>query len=172
MACWKRLLSCAALGALFALPAQAQIGGRPIEAHAGAGISSFDARDFIKDSPIYTGSLGWRWMNHLSLEGSFTGVKTRLDRPGDIEHEWSYAALDARWNLRDPGERATPYLLTGFDWAARSTRSRACTAWEHPASARASSTTPSAARAPTCACRSATSCSARRARSRAVTTSP
>ncbi|MCC6349464.1 MAG: OmpA family protein [Candidatus Eisenbacteria bacterium] len=114
MACWKRLLSCAALGALFALPAQAQIGGRPIEAHAGAGISSFDARDFIKDSPIYTGSLGWRWMNHLSLEGSFTGVKTRLDRPGDIEHEWSYAALDARWNLRDPGERATPYLLTGF----------------------------------------------------------
>ena len=114
MACWKRLLLPAALGALMALPAHAQIAGRPFEASAGAGISSMDARDYIKDSPIVTGSLGWRWMNHLALEGSFTGWKTELDQPGDYEHEWSYTALDLRWNLRDPAERATPYFLTGF----------------------------------------------------------
>ena len=111
---WKRLLLPAALGALVALPAHAQIAGRPLEASAGAGISSFDARNYIKDSPVVTGALGWRWMNHLTLEGSFTGWKTELDMPGEYEHEWSYTALDLRWNLRDPAERATPYLLTGF----------------------------------------------------------
>ncbi len=114
MAWWKRLLLPAALAALVASPAFAQIAGRPFEASAGAGISSMDARDFIKDSPIVTGSLGWRWMNHLTLEGSFTGWKTELDMPGEYEHEWSYTALDLRWNLRDPAERATPYFLTGF----------------------------------------------------------
>jgi outer membrane protein OmpA-like peptidoglycan-associated protein len=113
MSWWKRLLIPAALGALFALPAQAQVSGRPIEATAGAGISSFDARDFIKDSPVFTGSLGWRWMDFVALEGSFTGARTKMDAPGELDHQWSYTALDLRWTLRDPAEHATPFLLTG-----------------------------------------------------------
>lgn len=114
MSWWKRLLLTAGLGALVASPAHAQIAGRPLEVSAGAGISNFDARDFIKDSPAFTGSIGWRWMPHASLEGSFTGAKTKLERAGEPDHEWSYTAFDVRWNLRDPAERATPYLLTGF----------------------------------------------------------
>jgi outer membrane protein OmpA-like peptidoglycan-associated protein len=114
MSWWKRLLVPAALGALLALPAHAQVAGHPVEASAGAGISSFDARDFIQDSPAFTGSLGWRWMDHLTLEASFTGAKTKLDRPGEKDHDWSYTAFDLRWNLRDPAERVSPYVLTGF----------------------------------------------------------
>ncbi len=114
MSWWKRLIVPAVLGALFALPAQAQVSGRPVVVSAGAGITSFDARDFIQDSPAFTGAIGLRWTDFLRIEGSFTGSKTKLDRPGEADHEWSYTALDAVWTLRDPAEKATPYLLTGF----------------------------------------------------------
>src|SRR5512140_3697403 len=73
MSWWKRLLVPAALAALIALPAHAQVAGRPLEVSAGAGITSFDARDYIQDSPAFVGSLGWRWKDFLSLEYSFTG---------------------------------------------------------------------------------------------------
>jgi outer membrane protein OmpA-like peptidoglycan-associated protein len=114
MSPWKRLFLSTALVAVLAPAAHAQLAGRPFEASAGAGITSFDARDQIKDAAAFTGSLGWRWTNFLSLEGSFTGSKTTLDRDGSPDHEWSYTALDLRWNLRDPAEHATPYLLTGL----------------------------------------------------------
>ena len=114
MSWWKRLLVPAALGALLALPAHAQVSGHPLEVSAGAGISSFDARDYIKDSPVFTGTVGWRWMDFVALDYSFTGAKTKMDRPGETDHEWSYNALDLRWTLRDPAERVTPYFVTGM----------------------------------------------------------
>ncbi len=114
MSWWKRLIVPAVLGAFCALPAHAQVSGRPIVVSAGAGITSFDARDYIQDAPAFMGSIGWRWSDMLTVEGSFTGSKTKLDRPGEADHEWSYTSLDAILTLRDPSGRSTPYLLGGF----------------------------------------------------------
>jgi len=114
MSWWKRLFVPALLAASAVAPAQAQIGGHPFEVSASAGINRFDARDFIKDGPVFVSTLGYRWSDGLTWEGSFTGTKTTLQRPGEIDHEWSYTSLDARLTLRDPAEHATPYLLVGF----------------------------------------------------------
>ncbi len=110
----KRLLIPAALAAFVVAPAHAQIAGHPLEVSAGAGINRFDARDFIKDGPAFVGSLGYRWSEGLTWEASFTGAKSTLQRPGKIDHQWSNTSLDMRWTLRDPAERATPFLLVGF----------------------------------------------------------
>ena len=110
----KRSLVSAALALIVAAPVHAQIGGRPFEVWAGAGLNSFDARDFIKDSPVYTGALGWRWSPALTLEASYTGAITKLDIAGEPDHQWVYAAGDLRWNMREPSEKFTPFLLTGF----------------------------------------------------------
>jgi OOP family OmpA-OmpF porin len=116
MSWWKRSLSLVALAAFFAAPAHAQLGGHPYELSAGAGINSFDARDFIQDSPVYLGALGWRYSPGLTLEAAALGAPTKLDRPGDIDRKWSYVSLDARWNLRDASEKAVPYLITGMGY--------------------------------------------------------
>ena len=113
---WKRILLPAALVASFVAPAHAQLNGHPVEASVGAGIQSFDARDFIQDSPSFTGSLGYRWSEVFTWEASFTGSKAKLDRPSEDDHEWSYSALDLRWNIRDAGERATPFFLVGMGY--------------------------------------------------------
>jgi len=110
----KRSLVTTVLALAVAAPAHAQIAGRPYEVWAGAGLNNFDARDFIQDSPVYTGALGWRWSPALTLEGSYTGAKTKRDLVGEPDHEWVYVAGDFRWNLRDPAEKFTPFLLTGF----------------------------------------------------------
>jgi outer membrane protein OmpA-like peptidoglycan-associated protein len=116
MSWWKRILLPAALVASFVAPAHAQLNGHPVEASVGAGIQSFDARDFIQDSPSFTGSLGYRWSEVFTWEASFTGSKAKLDRPSEDDHEWSYSALDLRWNIRDAGERATPFFLVGMGY--------------------------------------------------------
>ena len=119
MSWWKRPLVPVALAALFALsalsalPAHAQVSGRPFEVGAGVGVTGFDSRDYIQDGPAFAGSLAWRWKEFLSLEYSFTGTKTKMDLPGEADHQWSYNAFDLRWNLRDPAEHVTPYLITG-----------------------------------------------------------
>ena len=116
MSWWKRSLSLVALAVLVAAPAHAQIGGHPFEASAGAGINSFDARDFIQDSPVYVGALGWRYSPGMTFEFSYLGAKTKLDRAGDLDHKWVYLGGDLRWNLRDASEKAVPYLLTGVGY--------------------------------------------------------
>ena len=114
MSWWKRLLLPAALLALVAVPARAQIAGHPIEISAGAGINSFDAMDHVKDAFAWQGSLGWRWMDGVTLEANYLAANSKVDAPGSFKHDWSYASLDALGMLRDPAEHSTPYLLFGY----------------------------------------------------------
>ena len=114
MSWWKRLLLPAALLVLAAVPVRAQIAGHPIEVSAGAGINDFQTTDRIKDAPVFTGSLGWRWSDAVNWEASYLRVGTKMLTPGEPKHQWSYLALDALWMVRDPAEHSTPYLLAGF----------------------------------------------------------
>lgn len=116
MSWWKRLLLPAALLALMAAPVHAQVAGHPYEVSVGAGINNFDAVDRIKDAPVFTGSLGWRWSDYLTWEGSFLYSGTELDTPTGNKHKWTVSSVDALWMLRDPSEKVTPYLLTGFGY--------------------------------------------------------
>ena len=119
---WLKGLLLASLLTVPAVPAGAQIAGRPIEASAGAGIASFDARDFIQDGPGFTGSLGWRWSPALSFELGYLGSPTALDRTGNPSHTFVWTGGDVRWVLRDPSERVTPYFLTGFGFGRSQTK--------------------------------------------------
>src|SRR5204863_402425 len=55
----------------------------------------------------------------LAHPGSFeaasviTGTKRAAPYPG-VDHKFSWTGLDVRWNLRDPSEMVTPYILTGL----------------------------------------------------------
>lgn len=110
----KRSLLAAVFCAALAAPAAAQIGGHPLEASLGAGITSFDARDRIQDAPGAVGSLGWRWTPTLTFEAAWHVSMTKLDEPNEADHTFSWAGADIRWTLRDPSGRAVPYFLTGL----------------------------------------------------------
>ena len=113
MSWWKRLALPAVLLALLAPRANAQIGGHPFEVSAGAGLNDFDARDFIKDSPVGVGSFGWRWSDALTFEASYLGTRSKGKMAPNPQHDWSVASLDVLWMMRDPAERVSPYLLFG-----------------------------------------------------------
>ena len=109
----KRSLSVAVFAALVAVPAHAQISGHPIEASLGAGMNRFDTRDGIDNAFAFTGSAGWRVSESRTLELSWLNAPSTL-KPSGAKHQWSYSAVDVRWNLADPAEKAVPYVLTGF----------------------------------------------------------
>jgi OOP family OmpA-OmpF porin len=116
MSWWKRLLP-AALLALLAVPAGAQVAGHPYELSVGAGINGFDATDDIKDAPAFTGSLGYRWSDTFTYEFSYLYSGSKHDEftsPAGNKHTWSLASADLLAMLRDPAEHVTPYLLVGF----------------------------------------------------------
>ena len=46
----------------------------------------------------------------FTWEASFTGSYAKRDMAGEPAHDWSYSGLDLRWNIRDAGERATPFF--------------------------------------------------------------
>jgi len=113
----QRALLVIVLAALCAVPAAAQIVGHPFEFSGGAGYFHFDARARMTDGPAYTGSLGWRAMSWLSFEGQATFGPTTSDSVSyDLPHNFTYAGLDARWNLRPAGGRIMPFLLTGVGY--------------------------------------------------------
>ncbi len=104
--------------ALCAAPAAAQIAGHPFELSAGAGVFHYDARDHMKDGPAFTGSLGWRFMPYLSLEGQATYGPSKSTVTGnEVDRTFLYAGLDGRWNLRPADGHIVPFLLTGFGYA-------------------------------------------------------
>ena len=110
-----RLLALPLLTLLVAWPARAQVAGKVIEASAGPGFAQFDGRDHLRAAGLATGSLGYRWSTGLTFEAGWLGSLTKRDALyNDIKHRWSWAGLDLRWSLRDPSERVTPYLITGF----------------------------------------------------------
>jgi outer membrane protein OmpA-like peptidoglycan-associated protein len=122
----QRALLVIVFAALCAAPAAAQIVGHPFEFSGGAGYFHYDARARMTDGPAYTGSLGWRAMPWLSLEGQATFGPTRSDTVsydladdlslGNLDRSFTYAGLDARWNLRPAGGHVTPFLLTGVGY--------------------------------------------------------
>jgi outer membrane protein OmpA-like peptidoglycan-associated protein len=117
MSGFQRALLVIVFAALCAAPAAAQIVGHPFELSGGAGYFHYDARARMTDGPAYTGSLGWRAMSGLSLEGQATFGPTTSDSVSyDLKHNFSYAGLDARWNLRPAGGRIVPFLLTGLGY--------------------------------------------------------
>ena len=112
----KRALLSLFLAVLGAAPAAAQIAGHPLEFTGGAGYFHFDARSRMKDGPAYKGSLGLRLMPTLSLEGQVTFGPTKSDSVSDLGHNFMYAGLDARWNLRHADGHVVPFLLTGVGY--------------------------------------------------------
>ncbi len=120
----KRALLVIVFAALCAAPATAQIVGHPFEFSGGAGYFHYDARARMTDGPAYTGSLGWRAMPWLSLEGQATFGPTTADSVSyDLKHNFSYAGLDARWDLRPADGRIVPFLLTGCGYGLSHTTS-------------------------------------------------
>ena len=113
----QRALLVIVFAALCAAPAAAQIVGHPYEFSGGAGYFHFDARARMTDGPAYTGSLGWRVMSWLSLEGQATFGPTKSDSVSyDLQQNFTYAGLDGRWNLRPADGRTVPFILTGVGY--------------------------------------------------------
>ncbi len=113
----QRALLVIVFAALCAAPAAAQIVGHPFEFSGGAGYFHYDARARMTDGPAYTGALGWRAMPGLSLEGQATFGPTTSDSVSyELKHNFTYAGLDARWNLRPAGGHVVPFLLTGVGY--------------------------------------------------------
>ena len=101
--------------AVAAPSARAQVAGHAVELTAGAGVVQFDGRDNLKTSPLAIGSLGYRWSTGLTFEATWLGSKAkRTIGNTEFDHDWSWVGADLRWSLRDPSERVTPYLITGF----------------------------------------------------------
>ncbi|HVP15219.1 MAG TPA: OmpA family protein [Terriglobales bacterium] len=117
----KRALPCVLVAVLGAAPAAAQIVGHPLEISGGAGYFHYDTRAHMKDGPAYKGSLGLRIMSVLSLEGMATFGPTKSDTLTDLRHNFFYAGLDARWNLRPADGHIVPFLLTGVGYGASHT---------------------------------------------------
>jgi OOP family OmpA-OmpF porin len=113
----KRLPDLVLLLALAASPVRAQVAGHPVEVSAGGGMVHYDARDRIKDGWVGTASIGYRWSPGLTFEAAWLNSPTeRNEVYGVTEHSFSWTGLDLRWNLRDPSEKFTPYLLTGYGY--------------------------------------------------------
>ena len=116
---FKRLLLLVLSLALCAAPARAQVAGHVIEASGGLGFVQYDSRDMISAAGMLTGSIGYRWSPALTFEGTWLGSTTKRTetyRFGEVDHDWTWTGVDARWNLRDPSERVTPYFITGFGY--------------------------------------------------------
>ncbi len=113
----KRALLSLALAVLSAAPAGAQIAGRPFEISGTAGYFHYDARARMKDGPAWNGALGWRLMPALTLEGNATFGPSNADSVAyDLAHNFTYAGLDLRWNLRPADSRVVPFVLTGVGY--------------------------------------------------------
>lgn len=111
-------LPCLVLLLAFAVsPARAQVAGHPVEVGGGGGAMQFDARDHIKSGFVGTASIGYRWSPGLTFEAAWLNSPTELDAThGSLKHSFSWTGVDVRWNLRDPSEKFTPYLLTGYGY--------------------------------------------------------
>jgi len=113
----KRALLSIVLAGLCAAPAAAQIVGHPWEVSGGAGYFHYDARARMTDAPVFTGSLGRRIISWLTVEGQATFGPSKADSLStDLKHNFFYAGLDGRWNLRPADSRVVPFIVTGVGY--------------------------------------------------------
>lgn len=117
----KRTLPALVLACIVVGPARAQVGGSPVEVSAGAGLFNYDVRSFQKTGAAFGGSVGWRPVWWLAFEGTAFLGPSKQDTLPELEHNFGYAGLDLRWNLRPPESRAVPYLLTGMGYGRSAT---------------------------------------------------
>jgi len=108
-----RALIAFALIGLWTAPAAAQIIGRPLEFSAGAGWFGYDSRARVDDGLSVHGRLGWRAYPWMTLETSGTFAPSSADTFPAQDHNFVYVGADVRWDLRNSGGRAVPFILTG-----------------------------------------------------------
>jgi hypothetical protein len=113
MAVLKRAFPLLALAALFALPAQAQIVGRPLEVSGGAGLYRPDARLRLKNDLASGVALGWRAQSWLTYEAQVGFGPGKDDLGTESHRNFSMAGLDLRWNIRPAEQRVVPFVITG-----------------------------------------------------------
>ncbi len=120
----KRAVLAVALAISIATPALAQVGGRPFEISANAGIFAFDTRARIQDATTYGGSVGLRLTPWIALElpGQIAFSKSLVDPASD--HDFVYYGGDLRFNLRPAEGRAVPYLFAGGGYASSKSEAR------------------------------------------------
>ena len=112
----KRALPALAIALLSAVPAVAQVAGRPFEISGGAGIFSYDGRSHRHDGPAYIGALGWRIQPWLTLEGQAAFGPADSDTFPEPTNNFTHAGLDFRFNLRPAENRVVPYVITGLGY--------------------------------------------------------
>jgi OOP family OmpA-OmpF porin len=111
-----RALAAVAVVLMFAVPATAQVGGRPLEISGGAGLLKYDVRARVKRGPAYVGSVGWRAVPWLTLEGNATMGPSKADTFPNQRHNYTFFSADLRWNLRSPDSKVIPFVLTGMGY--------------------------------------------------------
>ena len=114
----KRLPLLVLLAALAVSPARAQVAGHPVEVSLGGGWLQYDARVRVQDAPVGIASLAYRWSTGLTFEGTWLHTVNAKSDPyyNEAKQDLSWTGVDLRWSLRDPSEKVTPYLLTGFGY--------------------------------------------------------
>ena len=110
---WNRVALPLIAALLLANPASAQITGRPLEVSGSAGAYMPDAQAQLDSGPAYQGTLGWRMLPGLSLEGHATFAPSHADTFPKQSRNLSQFGFDFRFNLRDAEGHAIPYLLAG-----------------------------------------------------------
>jgi len=101
---------------MLAAPVSAQITGRPIEVSGGVGGFIPDGRARMQTGIASQGTLGWRLIPGLTLEGHATFGPSHADTLPNQKHNFMQAGVDLRWNLRDAESRVVPYALTGVGY--------------------------------------------------------
>jgi outer membrane protein OmpA-like peptidoglycan-associated protein len=113
---WNRFALPLFAALLIAGPASAQITGRPIEVSGSAGGFVPDGKARMQSGGAYQGTLGWRMLPGLSLEGHGTFAASHADTTPNQNHNLTQLGLDLRFNLRDAEGHAFPYVLAGVGY--------------------------------------------------------
>jgi len=107
--------------ALHAVPASAQIVGRPFEISGGIGYFGPDLRAHMQSGPAYNAAIGWRYLESLTLEGQGLWAPSKQDTLPNLGHNFTYLSADLRWNLKPADNRLVPFLLGGVGYGLSTT---------------------------------------------------
>ena len=118
---WRSRLPLLTLSVLLATPAFAQIAGNPFEISGQGGWFAPDARARMNSAPLYGGTLGWRPLSWMVIEGQAMFASADVDtNPGQTMDFTAYG-VDFRFNMRAAESRIVPFALVGLASATSST---------------------------------------------------